>query len=427
MYHLSLSKYLHQLIFWQFLPGSSYPPRPSSAPAAPQLNATSSFSVFRNSASTLSGQHLASSLPPEVAQRPFQSYEHSNQAGKSSSSFRHAAPPSLSHQIIPAEDPQRAVDLGDDDGNPEVSGEGLGEEDEPELVDDELDDEEEEETAAEDMGIPHARHPLPTWLYDNFKAKVAESGRRNDKGLPPLYANHDTFWFPRPSTFFILQRNGVSPPLLYNPRFFLWDPEVLCRIPCPNCRTALQRHGPISHPRRCIDSDSSFWIIGYRYRCRVCCHRKSQKHTVTFRSWDSRILGMLPSELAAEFPARLSHRSGISKVLFGWTRSCFQNGMGSKQFSDALRVQHLLKYDELHLQYLDMLARRRLDGWAGQKYEAFLPFDNTSPRGFHGYIFGAQWIGNMYDQFIEKHRNHFHQHTSQLTCEIGSLDHSHKV
>jgi hypothetical protein len=74
-----------------------------------------------------------------------------------------------------------------------------------------------------------------------------------------------------------------------------------------------------------------------------------------------------------------------------------------------------------------MLARRRLDGWAGQKYELFLPFDNTSPRGFHGYIFGAQWIGNMYDQFIEKHRNHYHQHTSQLTCEIGSLDHSHIV
>jgi hypothetical protein len=336
--------------------------------------------------------------------------------------------PFLSHQIIPAEDPQRAVDLGDDD--PEVSGEGLGEEHEPELVGDELDDEEDvegDETAAEDMAMPHARHALPTWLYDDFKAKVTESGRRNDKGLPPLYADLKTFWFPRPSTFFILQHNNISPQLLYNARFFLWDPEVLCSIPCPNCNTALQRHGPISHPRRCIDSDSSFWIIGYRYRCRVCRHRKSQKHTVTFRSWDNRILAMLPSELAAEFPAHFSHRSGISKTLFGWMRSCFQNGLGSKQFSDALRVQHLLKYDELHLQYLDMLARRRLDGWAGQKYELFLPFDNTSPRGFHGYIFGAQWIGNMYDQFIEKHRNHYHQHTSQLTCEIGSLDHSHIV
>ena len=339
--------FLFQIIFlvtnfWQSIPGSSGPPRPSSAP---QLNATSSFSVFQNSASTHHGQHHASSLPPEVARQPFHSADYLNRAGKSSLHTiinQRSTPlpsPSLSHQIIPAEDPQRAVDLGDDDGDPEVSGEGLGEENEPELVDDEIDDEDDvgrEETGSEDTAMPHARRALPPWLYDDFKAKVTESGHRNDKGLPPLYADHETFWFPRPSTFFVLRRNNVSPQLLYNPRFFLWDPEALCRIPCPNCKTALQRHGPISHPRRCVDSDSSFWIIGYRYRCRVCCHRKSQKHMVTFRSWDSRILAMLPSELAAEFPARLSHRSGISKTLFGWMRSSFQNGMGSKQFSDAL-------------------------------------------------------------------------------------------
>jgi hypothetical protein len=177
-----------------------------------------------------------------VAQQPFHSSEHSNRAGISSLQYavphvrgQYSTPlPFLSHQIIPAEDPQRAVDLGDDD--PEVSGEGLGEEHEPELVGDELDDEEDvegNETAAEDMAMPHARHALPTWLYDDFKVKVTESGRRNDKGLPPLYADLKTFWFPRPSTFFILQHNNISPQLL-------WDPEVLCSIPCPNCNTALQ-------------------------------------------------------------------------------------------------------------------------------------------------------------------------------------------
>jgi len=101
--------------------------------------------------------------------------------------------------------------------------------------------------------------------------------------------------------------------------------------------------------------------------------------------------------------------------------------MGAKQFSDALCVQHLLKYDELHLQYLHELAFRSLEGWLGQKYETFLPFDNISPQGLHGFVPSARWLKDMYDGFIEEHRHSFNQHTAMLSAEICALDHSHKV
>jgi len=70
---------------------------------------------------------------------------------------------------------------------------------------------------------------------------------------------------------------------------------------------------------------------------------------VTFRSWDSRIIAKLPVDLALEFPVQLSHWSRITLSAFHFMRSCFQNGMGAKQFSDSLRVQHLRRHDELHL------------------------------------------------------------------------------
>jgi hypothetical protein len=267
-------------------------------------------------------------------------------------------------------------------------------------------------------------------LLKAFEDRLAEAGPafHNDEGLPHLYYENKTFWFPCRSIFFVLRNETPSPQQLHNPRFFLWDPEPLCKcIPCPNCRTILQRHAHISHPRRVVDADSTFWIIGYRYRCQACIHPKSKKFTVTFRSWDSRILAALPRSLADEFPARLSHRSGMSKTIFSWMRACFQCGMGAKQFSDALRVQHLLKYDELHLQYLHELASRSLDGWRGQKYERFLAFDNTSPQGPHGFVPGAQWLKDMYDCFIEEHQHDFNQHTAMLSAEICALDHSHKV
>jgi hypothetical protein len=304
-------------------------------------------------------------------------------------------------------------------------GDGLGEEDDEPDNDDEAD-----EPDANRPEPASSRRPLPAWLLEPFKAKLEESKRRDEHGLPPLYANHGTFWFPQKSTFFILRQHHFSPPELYNPRFFLWDPDVLCnRIPCPNCRQPLHRHGEIPRPRRCVDVNSTFWIIGYRYRCSSCTHPKSKKKTVTFRSWDPRILEVLPPALAAEFPAKLSHRSGMSNTLFEWMRSCFQSGMGSQQFSDAVRVQHLLAHDHLHLQYLQHLALRRssLDKWTGERYEAFLPFDDSSPRGRHGFTPSSQWCHDMYDGYIEMHGHDFHQHTAMLSCEVCALDHSHKV
>lgn len=339
------------------------------------------------------------------------------------------------HSFIPSEDPQRPVELEDEDINAEVSGNGIGEEDDEgdgEVDNDDEDDLAEANATQLDSGgkARHPRRPLPAWLLGPFEEKVIESQseNRDERGLPPLYSRQRTFWFPQPSTFFLLQRPNLTPQHLFNPRFLLWDPMALCDgIPCPNCQRKLQRHSHVSRPRRCVDANSTFWIIGYCYRCRSCTHPKTRKNTLTFRSWDSRILAMLPSALANEFPAHLSHRSGISHTLFNWVRSCFQNGMGAKQVSDALRVQHLLRYDELHLQYLDFLAVRRLDGWLGRKYGAFLPFDNTSPKGPHGFVPNSVWLRDMYDNYIETHRHDFNQHTAMLSAEICAIDHSHKV
>lgn len=337
-----------------------------------------------------------------------------------------------SQSIILEEDPQRSIEIPENDEDDEATGNGLGQEDGDPYDEDELDDELDE--GVDDDGVAGkaqpSRRPLPSWLLEPFKARVAESSTqyRNTEGLPPLYALHQTFWFPQPSTFFLIMK-GSTPQQIFNPLFFLWDPEALCPngIPCPNCRKVLHRHQAISRPRRCVDIDQTFWIIGYRYRCRNCIHPKSKKSTVTFRSWDRRILAVLPPALAAEFPAQLSHRSGISTSLFSWMRSSFNYGMGSKQFADALRMQHVLRYDLTELQYLNHISSFALEGWLGQKFAAFPPFNDLSSQGPHLYTPCAALCRNFYDNFIDEHRADINQHTAMLTANICAIDHSHKV
>lgn len=103
--------------------------------------------------------------------------------------------------------------------------------------------------------------------------------------------------------------------------------------------------------------------------------------------------------------------------------------MGAKQFSNALLVQHLQNYDQLHLSYLHTLATRPLLSslFKDTKYESFLPYADQSANGLHGFVPSSQWLRDIYDDFIELHQQDFNQHMSMLTAKICAIDHSFKV
>ncbi|KAF8078294.1 hypothetical protein FPV67DRAFT_1402915 [Lyophyllum atratum] len=315
------------------------------------------------------------------------------------------------------------VDDTANDGGASLLEEGIGEDD--------GDDGDDSTTSSTKVPL----RDLPTWLEVVFRAHVEASSasNRGQDGLPPLYRNHQ-FWFSKPAKFFVLQDiNTLSPQRMYDARFFLWDPECLVPggIVCPNkgCGARLRRHSEIRRPRRVVDLGSTFWIIGYRYRCGQCKPPRS----VTFRSWDPRILAVLPPALADEFPARLTYRSGISSDVLRFMRTCFQHGMGAKQFSNALLVQHLQYYDLLHLRYLRTIAQLAesgsvlLTGPSAYKFKSFLPFDDKSPDGFQGFVPSSQWLRDVYDSLIEEHQAEFNQHMSMLSAVICGIDHSFKL
>ncbi|KAG6818718.1 hypothetical protein H0H93_002526, partial [Arthromyces matolae] len=314
-------------------------------------------------------------------------------------------------EMSPHEDIEFDDTIDEDEGEIGLSGEGIG-------VDDDEDEEDEETENQNEPPRSRQYHPLPHWLKQIFDQRVHESGIRGKDGLPPLYRDHHTFWFPRQSNYFALRDLNPSPSSLYNYEMFLWDPEALLPngIPCPNCSTRLYRHGHISRPRRCIDLSKTIWIIGYRYRCPTCINSASGKCTVTFQSWHPQILSTLPKTLSIEFPAHLTCRSAISLEALAFMRSCTQHGMGSKQFSNALQVQHLQIHDVKHLQYLHYVASQKgLSEFCGRNFEPYLAFHDHTEDGFWGFIPSAQWLRDVYDSFIESHRHDLNQHTAMLS------------
>ncbi|KAF7324049.1 3'-5' exonuclease domain-containing protein [Mycena kentingensis (nom. inval.)] len=321
---------------------------------------------------------------------------------------RHPATPA---RVPPVDTPPRlglVTDIDDECDSNAFLGEGIG-----------LDDDEDDEEGG-DMS-KRARTPYPDWfqtrldrVHDRLKTELAST--RISSGY-----RSGMFWDLAPSRWSLLGRVNVSPMDLFVPDFFVWDPAVFVeRIPCPKCRHHLTRDGAVYRPRRIVDVDRTFWIIGYTYAC--------QKNTTAgcgsrFRSWDKRVLECLPRPLAAEFPAVLTWRSGLSTRAFGVVRSCFQHGMGAAQVADLFRMQHLRRYDELRLAYLQTKLRQVGMG----TYQAFPAFDDRSSSGFHGFTPSGQWLRDVYDDFVESHKESMNQHTALLTARICAIDHSHKL
>ncbi len=74
-----------------------------------------------------------------------------------------------------------------------------------------------------------------------------------------------------------------------------------------------------------------------------------------------------------------------------------------------------------------MSRRLSLDRWWGPKFESFLPFDDMSPNGRHGFIPSSQWLRDVYARHIEDHQAEINQHTAMLPADICAIDHSHKA
>jgi hypothetical protein len=115
--------------------------------------------------------------------------------------------------------------------------------------------------------------PLPPAVKDAYQ-KALEYLRQTSgpKSKPKLYEVLQTFWIPQKANFFLLHgKSKPCPEQLYNYRWFYWDPDHLVEggLKCPNCNNPLDHHG-FTRPRRVVDLEDVYYMIGQRHLCRHC-------------------------------------------------------------------------------------------------------------------------------------------------------------
>ncbi|KAI0369360.1 hypothetical protein BV20DRAFT_1113655 [Pilatotrama ljubarskyi] len=284
-------------------------------------------------------------------------------------------------------------------------------------------------------GCAKPRPTLPYWLKHDY-AETCERLRaemqENPSRRPACYDSGRFTLSPRHPLFVSERLVQINPALFYLPEYFVWLPHLFHRIPCPGCRQSERRDRNSSPvmlrcsgwpraPRRVVDMDRNTYIIGYRY---YCGHPDCRK---TYQSWSPAILAVLPPPLASSFPFHLTYRNGLSDQLLALLRSSFQRGVGPSPFVEMIRSFHIRRYEQLHVQYLEMI-KTRLHLVASRFTALFTEFSDWDDLyGYAGYIPTERFFRNVYDNLIEAHAHEIDQYSAMLPATIICADHSHKV
>jgi hypothetical protein len=149
------------------------------------------------------------------------------------------------------------------------------------------------------------------------------------------------FWGSTKSPIFMLEEDSSKPSRLWILRDILWLPYQLHKdLNCPAYHEKIEVKGlkkikSATHCQSqwvCISTTvletkynrhynvlSAFYLITWRYRCK----NKSKLEHHTFNGYHQGIIKWLPLIIQTNFPAVLTHRSGISKLLAHITRPLF--------------------------------------------------------------------------------------------------------
>ncbi|KAJ7875171.1 hypothetical protein B0H14DRAFT_2568940 [Mycena olivaceomarginata] len=271
--------------------------------------------------------------------------------------------------------------------------------------------------------------PAETPVLHNYLLAVHKRLRQEETvhGKPLCYIPGD--FFDRPlHPVFALERSkdtvGLDAGQLYLRNVFVWLPYLLPGHPdkfkC-TCGKHLSKNGFNEDPiaRRVRDMPSDFFLLTNRF---ICDSRRENFRGCgkSHQGTDSHIIAHLPRFVQAAFPAYISARGAISKLMMSQMSNTFASCFGPAPFSELVsEIQHRSHADG-ELMYL---AAAEFYGRSGVKpYSTF-----NDPNGYAGILPSVQYIKALFTDYIAAHRIFVGRDIATFSLGIAKADHTFDV
>ncbi|KAL0563845.1 hypothetical protein V5O48_018216, partial [Marasmius crinis-equi] len=220
----------------------------------------------------------------------------------------------------------------------------------------------EKETAESEVPERSVLHQYLLNIRTNIQKEI------NDHGQPQCYIDGQFFIHPRHPVFALhnAARTTFSPdPLCFRP-VFVWLPTYLPHRPehykC-HCGGRLTMNGYNDNIARRVRTSTGedYFLLTNRY---ICDARRAGNPGcgTSYQGSDPHIIGQLPRWIQEAFPAYLTARSAVDKLVIDQMKACFAGRFGPEPFSKMLRELQMLEQSRRELMYLTAAVTYGLSG-----------------------------------------------------------------
>ena len=159
------------------------------------------------------------------------------------------------------------------------------------------------------------------------------------------------------------------PGYFFRPRIFVWAPHETFpefSIKCPKCSQILKPKGWPEAPRLIYGLNFTYLLFARVYVwfiLKICINyfiiryscSNTSCNTGKVLSSNADFLARMPKYAQYEFPAVLTHRSGVDKDVVHMLKSCIGDGMGPTKLARMIRENYTRLWAERSHQYINVV------------------------------------------------------------------------
>lgn len=163
-----------------------------------------------------------------------------------------------------------------------------------------------------------------------------------------------------------------------------------------------------------------------RYICHHCSEKnKNVRRACAFRGYTLRSLKALPNNLHLNFPAILTYRIGIDKLLVDLMRSLFDGGIKPNRFRQIINELHHKEHMRLAITHES--KRKNIDSYFRSNQNEHKLFSSFyDKKHYNSFVPTRQFFSKIYANFMNSMRKYLDNDVKKVGGDILHIDVSYK-
>lgn len=275
--------------------------------------------------------------------------------------------------------------------------------------------------------------------------------------LAHLEAND--WWIRKENMLYFVKKLGLRRSYAaYYRDVYVWLPDIrwgkVCVPCCPSCKSNeyVGNNGfqDKHFGRLIIGLKENYYTISRRYIC-YACQTKSKdvesavdqafalnehvsvektidKVQYTFMGWNKHSLPLFPFGYGLEFPALLTWKAGVDKVVVDMMRPLFDKGLKPESFSNMLLELHTAEFGIKSLKHeYEIRERKSQHRLATASNEKFEPLGDFADKlKYRGVVPTGRYLIHVYKSFHETIRQYLAREVKKRDMDVIMIDVSYK-